>query len=101
MPCVASLACCRKTVVDVDVGAALMSAIGVGVGIWQMSMGMERRWQAKIVFIIGIYWCARSEVGETVRMKMRDWRVPWDCWVASGFACWVGSLAAGPLIESA
>lgn len=29
--------------------------VDVGKGIWQMSMGMERRWQAKIEFIIGMY----------------------------------------------
>lgn len=79
----------------------LGEAVGVGRGIWQMSMGMERRWHAKIVFIIGMYWCARSEVGETVRMKMRDWRVPCDCWVESRFVCGGGSLAAGPLVDSA
>lgn len=54
----------------------LGSVVIVGMGIWQMSIGIERRWQAKIVFIIGMYWWARSDVGETVRMKMRDWRVP-------------------------
>lgn len=95
MPWVASEACWRKTVVVVVEG------VGVGLGIWQMSMGMERRWQAKIVFIMGMYWWARSEVGETVRMKIRDWRVPCDCWVESRFVCGEGSFAEGPLVDSA
>jgi hypothetical protein len=73
MPWVASEACWRKTVVVVDV---LAEGVGDGMGIWRMSIGMERRWQAKIVFMMGMYWWARSEVGETVRMKMRDCRVP-------------------------
>ena len=34
-----------------------------------MSMGMERRWHANIVFIIGIYWCARSPLTERMRMR--------------------------------
>lgn len=39
MPWVASEACWRKTVVLV----LLLSAVDVGTGIWQMSMGIERR----------------------------------------------------------
>ena len=74
---------------------------GSGSGIWQMSMGIARRWHAKIVFIMGMYWCASSEVGETVRTKMRDWRVPCACCVESGLVDGVGSLAAGPLADSA
>lgn len=57
VPCVASLACWRKT---------------VSPDIFAMSMGMLRRWQAKMVFIIGMYWCARSP--DTERMRMRGWR---------------------------
>ena len=34
----------------------LRSEVIVGTEIWQMSIGTERRWHAKIVFIIGIYW---------------------------------------------
>ena len=46
MPFVASEACWRKTV---EVDGVLRR------GIWQMSIGMERRWQAKMEFMIGIY----------------------------------------------
>ena len=73
MPFVASEACCRKTVgfaagerVDVVLGAA-------GRGSWRMSIGTERRWQAKMEFMMGMYWCARSVEGEAERRRIRDW----------------------------
>ena len=37
--------------------------------ILHMSIGMDERWQAKTVFIMGMYWCARSP--DTLRMSMR------------------------------
>lgn len=40
--------------------------------ILQMSMGIERRWVAKIVFIMGMYCAARSPL--TLRMRMREVR---------------------------
>lgn len=36
-----------------------------------MSIGMLSRWQAKIEFMIGIYWCARSPLTESMRMRER------------------------------
>ena len=38
-----------------------------------MSMGIASRWHAKMAFMMGMYWCARSVEGEAVRRKMRDW----------------------------
>lgn len=57
MPLVASDACWRKTVSPAS---------------FRMSMGIRRRCAAKVVFIIGMYWCARSP--ETDRTRMRLWR---------------------------
>ena len=37
-----------------------------------MSIGIRRRCAAKVVFIMGMYWCAKSPETETTRM--RDWR---------------------------
>ena len=60
----------------------------------QMSMGMERRWHAKIVFMIGMYWWARSP--DTERMRMRGRRVVGrvDCEVLLLLLLPVGSAAA-------
>lgn len=68
MPLVVVDACWRKTV-DVDSG---FEAMVDGKGIWRMSIGMESRWQAKIEFMMGMYWCARSDEGEAVRRRIRD-----------------------------
>ena len=65
MPFVASAACWRKTVEVEEV---------FGSGIWQTSTGMERRWQAKMQFMMGMYWRAMSVEGETERRRMRAWR---------------------------
>lgn len=54
MPPVASEACCKKTVSPL---------------ILQMSMGICKRWQAKMVFMMGMYWCARSPLTERMRMR--------------------------------
>lgn len=35
----------------------------------RMSMGMRRRWAAKVVFIIGMYWWARSPDTEITRIR--------------------------------
>ena len=59
VPFVASEACCKNT---------------VSPEILQMSIGMLRRWQAKIVFIIGIYWAARSPETERIKMRGRSGR---------------------------
>ena len=67
MPFVVVEACCRKTV-EVDAG---MEDAEDGSGICRMSIGMERRWQAKIEFMMGMYWCARSVEGEAVRRRIR------------------------------
>ena len=96
MPFVASEACCRKTVlelVDVEVtaevcfwsaGIDFVGVFGVEsvfasrltaggtVGIWQMSIGTLSLWQAKMLFMMGMYWWARSVLGLTVSRKMRD-----------------------------
>lgn len=37
--------------------------------IFAMSIGMLRRWQAKMVFMMGMYWCAKSPDTETIRMR--------------------------------
>lgn len=37
-----------------------------------ISIGIRRRWHAKVVFMIGMYWCARSP--ETLRTRIRDCR---------------------------
>ncbi len=66
-PLVASEACCKKT---------------VSPAILQISMGIDNRWAAKIQFIIGIYWAARSPL--TLRMRMREVRTGLDG--VSGFA---------------
>jgi hypothetical protein len=63
-----------------------------------MSMGMERRWQAKMVFIIGMYWCAKSP--ETERMRMRGWR---DGGAVSGFRALSAALVVvglGVVVEA-
>lgn len=44
--------------------------------ILQMSMGIDRRWAAKMQFIIGIYWAARSPL--TLRIRMREVRADLD-----------------------
>ena len=68
MPVVASEACCRKTVESDEV------VVGEeGRGICRMSIGMARRWHAKIAFMMGMYWWARSVEGEAVMRRIRDW----------------------------
>lgn len=69
MPCVASAACWRKTVeLDVDEELEFDEVIGS----WRMSMGMDCLWHAKMAFMIGMYWCARSVDGEAETRRMRD-----------------------------
>ena len=55
MPFVASEACWRKTV-ELLVGW-FEGVVGdkEGSGNWRMSIGMLRRWQAKIAFMMGMY----------------------------------------------
>lgn len=56
-PLVASQACCRKTASPLSL---------------HTSMGMCSRWQAKILFITGMYWCAESldPLTETIRIRL-------------------------------
>jgi hypothetical protein len=62
-PWVASAACCRKTVefaLEASAEAALEDFDpgpdeGVGRGSWRTSIGMERRWHAKMAFMMGMY----------------------------------------------
>lgn len=54
MPPVASAACCRNTVSPAS---------------FKMSIEMWRRWQAKMLFMIGMYWDARSPDTERIRMR--------------------------------
>lgn len=84
MPLVASAACWRKTVelepvVDGDdeegledgcLGVAV--GLGSGRGSCRMSIGMARRWHAKMAFMMGMYWCARSVEGEAEISRIRD-----------------------------
>lgn len=88
MPWVASLACWRKTVdcwedLMLSVMGSRIALAGCGCfcsvpfdsrGSWRTSIGMLSLWQAKMEFIIGMYWCARSVEGESVTIKIRDWR---------------------------
>lgn len=105
MPFVASEACWRKTVEFVDDSAGVPvavegGAVDVGLegrGMARMSMGMLRRWQAKMAFMIGIYWWARSVVGEAEMRRMRDWRRAGD--EVSAVCCAEGSVAT-PTIDS-
>lgn len=53
--------------------------------IFATSIGMRRRWQAKIAFMIWICWVARSP--ETERMRIREcreggvsWVLDWSGW---------------------
>jgi len=55
IPFVASEACCRNTVSPAS---------------FNMSIGIRRRCAAKVVFIIGIYWCARSPETERTRIRL-------------------------------
>ena len=78
MPWVASAACWRKTV-EFASGPGF-SAPGngiVGRGSERMSIGIESLWHAKIAFMIGMYWCARSVEGDAEMRRTRDWR-DWD-----------------------
>jgi hypothetical protein len=69
IPDVASDACCRNTVeLSVDVEAR-----DGGRGICSMSIGIASRWHAKIAFMMGMYWCAKSVEGEAVTNRIRDW----------------------------
>ena len=76
MPEVASAACWRKTVEFwVGCGGSVEEMEDKGKGSWRMSMGMERRWHAKMAFMMGMYWWARSVEGDAEMSRMRDWRV--------------------------
>ncbi|KAL8934614.1 MAG: hypothetical protein Q9216_005815 [Gyalolechia sp. 2 TL-2023] len=61
-PLVASDACSRKTASPASLAT---------------SMGMARRWQAKIAFVRGMYWEEREP--ETERMRMRVVREGFEC----------------------
>ena len=84
MPLVASEACWRKTVelVEEEVSREVWSVVVVvdwgDRGMERMSMGMARRWQAKIAFMMGMYWWARSVDGEAVMRRMRDCSLFWS-----------------------
>ena len=58
MPWVASEACWRKGEA-VGVASAVETVVDgvvmVGSGIWRTSIGIERRWQANMAFMIGMY----------------------------------------------
>lgn len=85
MPCVASAACWRKRV-ELDEGEEVLLPFSVvdaavcrgapragrGRGSCNMSMGMDRRWQAKMAFMMGMYWWARSVEGEADINRIRD-----------------------------
>ena len=58
VPWVASDACCKNT---------------VSPAILQMSIGIPRRWDAKMQFMRGMYWAARSPLTE--RIRIRDCRL--------------------------
>lgn len=36
----------------------------------RMSIGIRRRWAAKVVFIMGMYWCAKSPDTDTTRIRL-------------------------------
>lgn len=55
VPFVASDACCRKTVSPAS---------------FRISMGILRRCAAKVVFMMGMYWCARSPETETTSIRL-------------------------------
>ena len=55
MPPVASAACWRKVLAEARV---------------RTSMGMARRWAAKMAFMVGMYWALLS--GLVLRMRMRE-----------------------------
>ena len=113
MPWVASLACWRKTV-DVWVGVLLMSVVvvaGSGCfclgsegrrGSWRTSIGMLSLWQAKIEFMIGIYWWARSVEGDSVMIRIRDCRTLLELLLESVAvaAAWSARLADMPVEDS-
>ena len=78
MPLVASAACWRNTV-ELDDGSAGEEEEEDdddgefwGKGNDRMSMGMDRRWHAKMAFMMGMYWCARSVEGEAEISRIRD-----------------------------
>jgi hypothetical protein len=107
MPWVASAACWRKTVESEDLLVEPSSdwrfCVGVGVGrvvsgSWRMSMGMDRRWQAKMAFMMGMYWCARSVEGEAEIRRIRDWRVLLLVVTASVVLVELLSAAAVPVV---
>lgn len=83
MPWVASEACCRNTlspaILQMSMGIVRRWPGGWGFGIsieqiascWEDFLG-GRRWgslQAKMVFMIGMYWCARSPETESIRIR--------------------------------
>ena len=55
IPFVVSEACCRKTVSPAS---------------FNMSIGIRNRWAANVVFMIGMYWCARSPDTEMTRIRL-------------------------------
>ena len=56
IPFVASDACCRNTVgLAAAEPVGVVGALGTGKGSWRMSMGIARRWQANMAFIMGMY----------------------------------------------
>ena len=75
MPWVASAACWRKTVEFAFEVSLCPDDVCKGRGSWRMSIGMESLWHAKMAFMIGMYWCARSVEGEAEMSRIRDWRV--------------------------
>lgn len=83
--------------VDVVVVVVVVVAVGGGSGMARMSIGMLRRWQAKMAFITGMYWWARSAVGEAEMRRMRDWRREGE--EVSAVCCVVGSVAT-PTMDS-
>lgn len=83
MPWVASAACWRKTVEFEDedevavVGDCCLCCCCCccdGRGNCKISIGIESLWHAKMAFMMGMYWCARSVEGETETSKIRDCR---------------------------
>jgi hypothetical protein len=78
IPWVASAACWRKTVEfeleEPPDGDCEGEGEG-GRGNCKMSMGMESLWHAKMAFMMGMYWWARSVEGEAEMSRMRDWSV--------------------------
>lgn len=73
MPCVASEACWRKTLLfefELVFGLMVLEEEDGGLsGILHTSMGMRSRWAAKMVFMRGMYCFERSVVRDTMRIR--------------------------------